>query len=61
MCTIPQMFEKVCDIVLHNREVKVKKIAKTLVTSTEHVNSLCRWVPLLLIADQKREKPEFQI
>jgi len=63
--TTSEIIEEVHDMVLDDRQMKVREIAETIGISKEHVGyilheeldmkKLCaRWVPRLLTADQKR-------
>ena len=63
----PEMINKIHDIVLNDPKVKVREIAEIVSFSTERVvnilhthlcmRKLCaRWVPRLLIIDQKRTR-----
>jgi len=65
--TIPEIIEKVHDMVLDDRRMKVREIAGSIGISKERVGyilheelgmkKLCaRWVPRLLTADQKRTR-----
>jgi hypothetical protein len=65
--TTPEIIEKVHDMVLDDRRMKVREISETIGISKERVRyilheelnmkKLCaRWVPRLLTADQKRTR-----
>jgi len=65
--TTPEIIERVHDMVLDDRLMKVRKIAETICISKEHVGyilheeldmiKLCtRWVLRLITADQKRTR-----
>lgn len=63
--TTPEIIDKIHDMVLEDRRVKVREIATAVGISTERVHNIlhkhldmtklsARWVPRLLTADQKR-------
>lgn len=65
--TTSEMIEKIHDIVINDRRVKVRKIAKTVGISIEQVQNIltthldmkklfARWVPRLLIIDNKHTR-----